>query len=449
MVILLTIATMDAWDNAIVVHRLGSWSTGLGLGLALDMLGSVMLAIVVILGGICLAYSLGELEGRMGSGGFQASVFLLIAGLNGVVLATDLFNLFVYVELASVSGYVLVSFLGGEEELEASLKYTVIGTMASLLFLLGIVLIYDQAGTLNYGGIADHLGGTEDNGALGFGVLMVVLGIAMPAAVFPLHTWLADAHSRAPSAVSAMLSGASVQVAVFAMVRVCHQMLGAGSFRVLDLLPWAGLATALIGAMAALRQRELKRLLAYTTVSSGGISVLLLSLGNSVGFQALFLHLVNHASAKALLFLSGGCLVRVLSTKDFTGMRGAWGLAPGLTLAFVVGAVGDLGGPSLGFFAKSYAVLGSAQEGLLIAALVALTAIIVAVAYLRVIQCMLSDEPREGAERLPNTMVAPTIFLTATCLALGVLSWVVIRWGGTVAAQLMDRGSIVASLLGI
>jgi multicomponent Na+:H+ antiporter subunit D len=439
----------EAWAGDVVVHSIGDWPVGLGLGLAVDMLGSVTVLSVAIIGGLCLFFSFGELGDRHASG-FHTPVFFLITGMNGIVLSTDLFNLFVFVELASISGYVLVAYLGGKEELEASLKYMILGTLSGLLFLAGIALIYDQAGSLNFGAIAAHLQGSPGNDALEFSVLMIMIGIGMPAAMIPVHTWLADAHSRAPSAVSALLSGASVQVAIIAMLRVFHQSMGLDSLSALRILPWAGLATAMLGALLALSQTDIKRLLAYTTVASGGFSVLVLSLGSEAGFRSLFLHVINHAGAKALLFLSAGCLIRAFSTREFARMGKAWELAPGFVLAFVIGAVADFGGPSLGFLSKTYMMVGLLEfsvVGLLVAAL---AVILIAASYLRVIQSLLSAGPAgETTEAVPLAMRVPVALLSVGVVVLGLLAWTLMGPSEAVAGQLMDRLAMIGAMLGI
>jgi formate hydrogenlyase subunit 3/multisubunit Na+/H+ antiporter MnhD subunit len=335
-------------------------------------------------------------------------------------------------------------------ELEASLKYMILGTITGLLFLAGIATMYDQVGVLNMGAIAEGLsemGG--ENLVVEFSVLLILIGVGLPAAIFPLHTWLADAHSRAPSAVSALLSGASVQVAIYAMLRLFYQSFGLGSVGILDLLPWAGLATAIFGALLALVQTDVKRLLAYTTVSSGGFSVLLLSMGSEIGFESLFMHLLNHAMAKALLFLSAGALIHVFSTREVENLRGAWNGAPWLCSAFVLGAVCDFGGPSLGFFGKAYMFLGLADGGWVAMVVAAAAVVLVAASYLRVIQVLISTEEEGGREitETPNTMVAPIAILVVICILLGLAAWTIQDQAGTVATQIMDRLEMVAMMV--
>jgi multicomponent Na+:H+ antiporter subunit D len=379
-----------------------------------------------------------------------ATIFFLLTGLIGVVMTTDLFNLFVFVEISSVSAYVLVAFRGGELELEASLKYMILGTITGLLFLTGIATMYDQVGALNMGAIAEGLSEKEgENVVVEFSTLLILIGVGLPAAIFPLHTWLADAHSRAPSAVSALLSGASVQVAIYAMVRLFYQSFGLGSVGVLDLLPWAGLATAIFGALLALVQTDLKRLLAYTTVSSGGFSLLLISMASEVGFESLFMHLVNHAMAKTLLFLTAGTMIHVFSTREIHNMRGAWGRAPWLCSAFILGAVCDFGGPSLGFFGKAKMFLGLADGGWLTIAVVGAAVVLVAASYLRVIQVLVSAENGMGntVKSTPRTMVAPIVVLVVICIILGLSAWTIQDQAGTVAAQIIDRLEMVASMM--
>lgn len=443
----------NALTGEIQVHTAGSWPLGMGIGLAADLMGSLMLAIVLGLSWVCMAFSFGELGEDRGIGRLHCAFLFLLSGLNGMVLATDLFNLFVFVEVVSVSAYVLVAYSGGEEALEGALKYMVIGTLSSLIFLIGIAMLYDQVGSLNLGSIGEYVSSGGSGGALDFSVLMVLIGMGMPAAIFPMHVWLVDAYSGAPSTYNAISSGASVQVATFAMVRVFHQSVGQGSVGILDVLPWAGLATALLGALMALSQNDLKRLLAYTTISSGGFSVLLLSLGSTVGFKSLFLHMINHAAAKALLFLSAGCLMRALSVRDLDGMRGAWSLLPATCIAFIIGAVADFGGPSLGFLSKGFMFLALLDSGPIFVGVAAVSVILVAVSYLKVFQVLLEAGPdTPGATRpvrSPSSMSIPVAALVLACVLLGLASWMLLGLADRGASQIMDAAAMISAFLGI
>ena len=445
----MTIIT-EAWSGEVIIHRIGNWPPGLGLGMAVDMFGSVMTLIITAIGALCMAFSFGEFGKETEISGFHSATFFLIAGLIGVVFATDLFNLFVFIELASVAACVLVAFLGGEEELEASLKYMILGTLSSFLFLAGIALAYDQVGSLNLGAIGEHVRTFGGNAAMEFSMVMVMIGIGMPAAIFPLHTWLPDAHSRAPSATSALLSGASVQVAVFAMLRVFQQSVGLDSLRVMQILPWAGLATALTGSLLALVQTDIKRLLAYTTIASGGFSLLILSMESMAGFQSLFLHLINHAAAKTLLFLSAGCLIHSLSVREFHRMNGAWDLMPGICLAFMIGCVADFGGPSLGFLSKAYMFLGLVEYSLFGFILAAVAVTMVAASYIRVLHSLFaSREDDREVENLPGKMKMPVAILAIICVALGLLALPLLGCAETVARQILDGLGMIASMVGI
>ncbi len=443
----------NALKGEIQVHSAGNWPLGLGLGLAADLMGSLMLAITLGLSWICMAFSFGELGEDEGIGRFHCAFLFLLSGLNGMVLATDLFNMFVFVEVVSVAAYVLVAHFGGEEELEGSLKYMIIGTLSSLVFLIGIAMLYDQVGSLNLGSIGEYLSSRGSSGAVDFSVLMVLIGMGVPAAIFPLHVWMADAYSGAPSTYNAISSGASVQVATFAMVRIFHQSMGRGSVGILDVLPWAGLATALLGALMALSQTDLRRLLAYTTVSSGGFSVLLLSLGSTVGFKSLSLHLLNHAAAKALLFLSAGCLIRALSVRDLEGMRGAWSVLPATCIAVIIGAVADFGGPSLGFLSKCFMFLALLESGPIFVGVSAVSVILVAVTYLKVFQVLLDTGPgsSEAARpvRVPRSMSVPVAVLALACVVLGLASWMILGLAEKAASQIMDAAAMISVFLGI
>jgi len=439
----------ETWKGEVLIHRIGNWQVGLGLGLISDAMGSLVMLIILSLALLALVFSIDEARGRALSK-LHSAVYFLVAGMNGVAMATDLFNLFVFMELSAISTCVLVAFLGGSEEIEASIKYVILSTLSGLFFLVGIVMIYDRVGSLNLGAIGMFLRQQGADAALEFAMLMVLIGIGMTSAIFPLHTWVPDAYWSAPTAVSALLSGASGKVGIYAMIRILHQSVGLESFRAAALLPWLGLATALFGSILALCQTDIKRLLAYTTISSNGFSVVLLSMQSMVGFQSLVLSIMNHATAKALLFMSAGCLVHSFSRREFGKMKGAWTLMPGICIAFVVGSVADIGGPSLGFLSKVYLFLGLIETNSIALVVLAVAILITAAAYLRVIQSMISSEPAFiSPADLPILMKVPTSILTLGCIALGMAGWAILGASKTVAAQMMDRLVAITAMLGI
>ena len=441
---------IDVFDHGIVTESVGGWPVGTGLGMALDLLGVVIVAAVTGLSATSFIYFSGKAQSDERQSIFYSLVFFLVAGLMGMTLVTDIFNLFVFVELSSVSACVLVSYNRRSEDFEAALKYLVLETISSFIFLGGIVLVYDQVGSLNMGVIGVFMRNESGNIMSDISVAMMAIGLGLPAAIFPLHTWLPDAFSRAPSSIAALLAGASKLVCFYAIVRLFSQVIGLNSVSILRLIPWIGLATALFGALMALVQVDIKRLLGYTTIASGGLALALAGIGTSRGFQGLVLHMINSAPAKAVLFLSAGCLIYGLSVRDFREMKGAWSAMPGVCLAFLVGCLADLGGPSLGFFSKAYMMFAFVETSALMGLVGGLSTVLIAASYIRVVQVLVSSPASgDGAGSIPNAMLVAIGALVASIVLLTFLFWPLISFAETTSLQIIDGMRLIAAMVGI
>ena len=300
-----------------------------------------------VVGAVLLLYTLSELGG-LGPrelGLFACLVQLLLAALIGGALTADLFNLFVWFEVAALASYGLTGFyLERPIALEAAFKILVLTTLASFAIFIGAGLLYAGHGALNFGqlhiALAGHLA-TPDIVALG----LLVAGFATKAGLVPFHGWLADAHTAAPGPVSALFSGLMVSFGVVAIGRIALQVYGPGSTPVLGLLMTVGVVSALVGAVLALAQDDLKRLLAYDTVSQVGIMIIGLATGTAAGVAGGVYHLVNHALFKALLFLCAGAIVHRTGATKLSEMGGLARRMPVVAGAFMLGAVSIAGIP--------------------------------------------------------------------------------------------------------
>ncbi len=317
---------------------------------------------VAVVGAILLLYTLSELGGlgRRELGGYACLFQLLLAALIGGALTADLIDLFVWFEVAALSSYGLTGFfLERPLALEAAFKIGVLTTMASFGIFIGAGLLYATTGALNYGQLHAALGGhvsTPQAVALG----LLVAGFATKAGLVPFHGWLADAHTAAPGPVSALFSALMVAFGVLGISRVAFGVYGTGSTPVLGALMVIGLASALVGAVMALAQDDLKRLLAYDTVSQMGIVVVGLAAGDPSGVAGGIYHLVNHALFKALLFLCAGAIVHRTGLTKLSEMGGLARRMPVIAAGFVLGALSIAGIPPL----NGYVSLSLIHSGL-------------------------------------------------------------------------------------
>ncbi len=324
---------------------------------------SLLLAFtVLVLGLMVMIFSTSYMPGEINEEKFYALLVAMIGSIIGLGCAGDLFNLWVWFEAMAVTSYMLVAFYRDEPaSLEAGVKYLVQSATGSVFVLLGIALVFAQVGTLNLDEIVAAVSGTTPI-LLAAGAFFLI-GFGVKTALVPLHTWLPDAHSQAPSGISAMLSGVVIEAGLVAMLRATGGLAGTSANWGGILLGFAAV-NMLVGNLMALRQTQVKRLLAYSSVAH--IGYMLLGLGVAVIFQTAdgavgaFFHLFNHAMMKGLAFLAAGALLYTLhlskgehSPLVLDDLDGASRRYPLVAFAFSVAVLG-LGGlpPLAGFMSK-------------------------------------------------------------------------------------------------
>ena len=436
------------FGGTVLVHYMGGWKpvdgSALGIAFAADPFGLLFALAVAGIGTLLLLYTLSELGGlgKRELGGFACLFQLLLSALIGAALTGDLFNLFVWFQVAALASYGLTGFfLERPIALEAAFKILVLTTIAGFTVFIGAGLLYVRHGALNLGQLHESLtvpAGVLDAVALG----LLVAGFATKAGLVPFHGWLADAHTAAPGPVSALFSGLMVNLGLVGIARLALQVFPGSGLPVLGTLMVVGLGTALIGALLALAQDDLKRVLAYDTVSQTGVIVVGFATGNASGVTGAVYHLVNHALFKSLLFLCAGAVVHRTGQTSLRRMGGLARRWPVLTVAFAVGAASIAGLPPF----NGYVSLSLIHQGLLeshqyAAYTVMLLAQLVTVAALGRAAWLVFFRPvprseREEAERerplephesLHPGMAVGLIGLGACCLAFGVFAQYLLR----------------------
>ena len=285
--------------------------------------------------------------------------------MNGCVLTGDMFNLFVFLEIAAVSSYALVAFGCESDELEASFKYMVLGCVASSFILLGIALLYGQFGALNMAQLGQRIAEAGSGGKVSILALMLLLaGLGVKAALVPFHAWLPDAHPSAPAPISAMLSGVLIKaIGVYAIIRIVFNVYGATP-ELLMSLRVLGTLSMIIGVVLALNQWDFKRLLAYHSISQIGYVVLAVGLGTPLGILAGLFHLANHAVFKSLLFFSAGAVQYSTGTRQLEELGGLAKKLPTTSKTCMVASMSISGVPPFnGFFSKLLIIIACVQAG--------------------------------------------------------------------------------------
>ncbi|MEX2492898.1 MAG: proton-conducting transporter membrane subunit [Nitrospirales bacterium] len=357
----------NIFQHGEVRYAFSGWAPPLGIEWVADGLASVILVTLSLLGLTTLLFAgptaPKDLGGRIVH--FYTLILLLISALTGIVFAGDLFNLFVFLELAALASYALVGVAGGKA-LMAAFRYLILGTLGASLYLLGVSYFYAATGTLNMVDMAEKLPHLLTSKAVVGGLLFMFIGLGIKMALVPFHAWLPDAYTYAPESVSPILAALVTKVALLGWVRIIFWVLGAKvvvyDTPVLLLAGVLGALAAIIGAVLALTQSDLKRMFAYGGISHIGIIIIGVSQGNQTGFVGGVFYLLNDAVMQAALFFIAGWAISQygVRTLDEVGRIGKH--SPWLTGTLVVVAMGMIGlPPTGGFFGKWYIILGALE----------------------------------------------------------------------------------------
>jgi len=421
----------------IQVYEIGRWSIPVGINLVLDGFSSLLLLAVGVVSSAAMLFSTRYMEQYTARAKYLSLFMLMVAGMNGVVLSGDLFNLYVFLEVASIASYALVGFGCDSEELEASFKYMVLGTIGSAFILFGVGLVYGNTGTLNMAYASRLIQSAGLNPGLGFALALFVAGFGLKAALVPFHAWLPDAHPSAPAPISAMLSGILIKaLGVYALSRIIFNVFGV-SATIGWLLVVLGLISMVAGAFLAIGQWDFKRLLAYSSISQVGYIVLGIGLGAallaqghpawaSLALLGGLLHLVNHAVYKSLLFLTSGSVEMSTGTRQLKQMGGLAGKLPFTRTTCTIASASIAGVPPFsGFWSKLILVIAAVQAHLYwVAAIIVFVSLCTLIMYLKVQRYVFLGELPEKLRQVKEqrgSMLVAMAFLAILCTFMGLL----------------------------
>jgi len=348
----------------VLVYTVGSWVPPVGISMVMDGLTTFMLVTVNLIACLVSIYSISYMKRFTSKWKFYTLFLLMLAGMNGVIVSGDIFNLFVFLEIASVASYALVAFGTEKHELEAAFKYAVMGTVGSLFILLGIVFLYSYTSTLNMADMASVLAQQGMSNILIMVSVLFIMGFGLKAALVPFHAWLPDAHPSAPAPISAMLSGVLIKsLGVYALFRLCYNVIGMNP-KLSLILMFLGALSMVIGVFLAIGQWDFKRLLAYHSISQIGYVVLGIGLGTPLGILGGLFHLFNHSIFKSLLFLNSGAVEYSTGTRDLQKMGGLMTKMPATGATTLVASMSIAGIPPFnGFWSKLIIIIAAVQAG--------------------------------------------------------------------------------------
>jgi multicomponent Na+:H+ antiporter subunit D len=380
-------------QHGAIRYALGGWVPPIGIEYVLDPLSGFVAVVICVVGFLVALYAgssvASELPGR--DAYFYGTASLLLAGLLGMVVTGDLFNLYVFLEISSLTAYALLA--SGEKRAPmATFRYLLLGTAAASFYLLGIGILYSQTGTLNMADLASRMGGITLLQSTKVAAVLIVTGLGLKMALFPLHMWLPDVYTYAPSAVTGLIAPLMTKVSAYALIRLLFFVLGVDFIRdslgITSWIAWASAAGIIFGSVLAIAQTDLKRMLAYSSVSQVAYIGLGIGLGNALGFIGAVLHILNHALMKACLFLVAGSIRHRFGPIPIPGFIGLGRVMPFTMGAFAVAALSMVGlPPTAGFFSKWYLVLGAVDAGQWIfVAVILVSSLLNAVYFFRVLE---------------------------------------------------------------
>ncbi|HET6604226.1 MAG TPA: monovalent cation/H+ antiporter subunit D family protein [Xanthomonadaceae bacterium] len=428
-------------------YLLGGWEAPWGIELRVDAANGLILVLITAMASLVLPYArlslAREIPDRHAPMAY-ASVLLLITGLCGMTVTADAFNVFVFLEISSLATYTLIALGRDRRALTASFQYLIMGTIGATFYLIGVGFLYAMTGTLNMADLAQRLPDLAGTGTVRVAFAFIVTGICLKLALFPLHLWLPNAYTFAPSAVSAMLAATATKVAVYLLIRFLLTVFGPGfsfgALPVMEILVPLAVVGMLSTSLVAIGQREVKRMLAYSSVAQIGYMVLGIGMASVVGVSAALMHMFNHALMKGALFMALGAIAYRVGGTSMALMRGTARTMPWTFWAFVIGGLSLVGVPgTAGFVSKWYLILGAIELGWwpVVAAIV--VASLMALIYIgRVIEAgWFGESGHEKAREAPLGLLVPTWLLVAANLWFGIDTRLTVDVAGRAAVQLL------------
>ncbi|MCK9604356.1 MAG: monovalent cation/H+ antiporter subunit D family protein [Candidatus Omnitrophica bacterium] len=413
-------------SHGVMIYKVGGWFPTIGITLVVDGLSAFLLVAINLVAFLVLIYAISYMERYTDKWKFHALFMFMLAGLNGVIISGDLFNLYVFLEIASISAYALVAFGVKPQNLEAAFKYTIMGAVASIFILLGIALLYSYTSTLNMADVAYCLSDKAKNPLLVFIWVLFLAGFGLKAALVPFHAWLPDAHSSAPSPVSAMLSGVVIKtIGIYALMRIFFNVLGV-SINLLSVLMASGILSMVVGAFLAIAQNDIKRMLAYSSISQVGYIIFALGVGTPLAILGGLFHLFNHAVFKSLLFLDAGAIEYSTGERNMDKLGGLNNKLPVTGYTSLMAAMSISGIPPLaGFWSKLIIIVAAVEAGYIGYAIVAVLISIVTLVYYLKFQSFVFfgklDAVYNKIQEVPLAMKTALVILAVICVMGGLM----------------------------
>ena len=418
-------------EEGVISYAIGGWIAPWGIEYRVDTINAFVLLLVSIIAAVLMFFALpsvaDEISGKQHYL-FYTAYLLCFTGLMGIAITGDAFNVFVFLEISSLSSYTLIALGRDRRALTASYQYLIMGTLGATFIVIGIGLMYMMTGTLNMFDLSERLPAMFETRTAMVAFAFLTVGMLIKLAMFPMHMWLPNAYCYAPSLVTAFLAATATKVSIYVFLRFTFTVWGAEFvFEKLNLdafLIPLSLIGIYVASLSAIYQTNVKRLLAYSSVAQIGYMMLGIGFVSVTGLTGGIVHLFNHALMKAALFLSVGSAVLRLGSSDLADWKGLGRRMPVTMAAFVLAGLSLIGVPlTVGFISKWYLILAALEAGWWPIALLALLSSLLAVIYVwRVVEVAYFQKADDDSnvQEAPLMMQISMWVLTGATLYFGI-----------------------------
>ncbi|MGE0224756.1 MAG: monovalent cation/H+ antiporter subunit D family protein [Acetobacteraceae bacterium] len=448
----ITIALMaQVMAHGPVTYAMGGWDPPWGIAYRVDLLNGFVLVLVSMVAAVIMPFARRSVAHEIEAdrqAWFYCMFLLCLTGLLGITVTGDAFNAFVFMEISSLSTYVLIALGRDRRALVASFQYLIMGTIGATFYVIGVGLLYVVTGTLNMVDLAERLGPVmaDQSRTVMTALAFLVVGISLKLALFPLSTWLPGAYAFAPSMVTTFLSATATKVAVYLLVRMLFVVVGPAAGFIAspatDMIIALSVAAIFVASTIAVFRVDLKRMLAYSSLAQIGYITLGIGIANQAALTGGIVHLVNHAIGKAALFMAAGCIVYRTGSLSLGDLAGIGRRMPVTMAAFTIAGLALAGVPgTVGFISKWYLVVGALQDGSrLLAFLIVASSLITFVYIGHVLEVAWFRPPAIGVARAtdpPPSMLLPLVALAGASIWFGLDTSLTAGIAGQVATMLL------------
>ncbi|KJV69245.1 proton-conducting transporter transmembrane domain-containing protein [Candidatus Neoehrlichia procyonis] len=354
----------QVYNGSVILYNVGRWPSSYGIELKVDLLSATVLVLVNFIAIMSVFYGINPNKQEIHNSkipGFYSLFLLSLGGLLGILVANDVFNIYVFLEISSISSYVLVAMGRNKLSLIAAFEYLIIGTIGATFYLIGIGFLYSVTGVLNVHDLCIALQGVHANKAVHIGILFIILGLSIKIALFPFHSWLIKSYSNAPIFIAVFFSGTTTKVMVYLLIRFTYSIFG--TYLTFVDLPFGyvllicAFCAIVIASILAINSNSLQKVFAYSSVANIGYIIFAITINTHAGILAAIIFIINHSLVKSAMFMVIGNIVYSCGFKNVSELTNISKIMPGVAVVFTILSLNLLGiPPTLGFVAKWYIV---------------------------------------------------------------------------------------------